>query len=188
MLKRLVMLGALALGGTLIAKQVKQSGAANGRSRVRETTDVNVPVSTAYQQWADVEELPRFMENVREVRRLDHQRWHWRADLMGETVEWDAEITEQIPDQKIAWRSVSGTPHEGTVSFQRLPGDRTRITLLMRFEPQGPVERHDKLVEAVRADVRRNLQRFKELIEPGGRDTGAWRGAIGPDAGANTRR
>lgn len=178
MLRRIVTITALAVGGAMLAKQMKKSGGV-GKSSVRETIEVDVPLRTAYDQFTQFEQFPQFMKSVHEVKQLDDKRLHWRADVMGKQVEWDAEITEQIPDRRIAWRSTSGTPNDGAVSFQRLSDQRTRVTLEMRYQPQDAVESVGDSLGAVRSETRRNLERFKEMIEQRGTETGAWRGAIG---------
>jgi len=180
MLKRLVTLGLIAAGGTLLVKQIQKKTAGSG-SRVVESIDVNVPVKVAYDQFTQFEEFPDFMKSVREVRQLDDRRLHWKAEVMGKPIEWDAEITEQIPDQRIAWKSTSGTPNNGAVSFQRLSESRTRITLEMSYEPTGAIESIGDALGAVRMQAKSNLKKFKELIEQRGSETGAWRGTITPD-------
>ncbi len=178
MLKRIVTITALAVGGAMLAKQMKKTGGSGKSSSVRESIEVDVPLRTAYDQFTQFEEFPQFMESVHEVKQLDDKRLHWRADVMGKPIEWDAEITEQIPDQRIAWRSTSGTPNDGIVSFQRLSDQRTRVTLEMRYEPTDMVESVGDAMGAVRAEARSNLQKYKEMIESRGSETGAWRGTI----------
>ena len=188
MLYRIVTLTALALGGALLAKQLKQSRGAQSNSSVKEEIDVNVPVRVAYDQFTQFEDFPRFMESVHEVKQPDDKRLHWRATVMGKEIEWDADITEQIPDNKIAWRSTSGTPNGGTVSFRSLSRARTRITLEMYYEPQDGIEMVGDALGAVRAEARGNLKNFKEMIELRGQETGAWRGTISPQPEAGTSR
>ena len=188
MLARIVTLTALAVGGTLLAKQMKKSGAAGKDSTVRESVDVNAPLRAAYDQWTQFEEFPRFMDSVREIRQLDDKRLHWKAEVFGKEIEWDAEITAQIPDKKIAWRSTSGTPNEGVVTFQELSRGRTRITLQMAYEPQDALESVGDALGAVRMEARGNLKKFKEMIEQrGGQETGAWRGTISNEQGLGTQ-
>src|SRR5690242_5359538 len=104
-LNRIVTVAALAVGGVLLSKQLKKTRGATGKSSVEESVEVNVPLSTAYNQWTQFEDFPQFMESVREVRQIDDRHLHWRAEVGGVEKEWDAEITEQIPDERIAWRS-----------------------------------------------------------------------------------
>lgn len=177
MLKRIVTITALAVGGAMLAKQMKKTGGGK-LSSVRETIEVDVPVRTAYNQFTQFEDFPQFMESVHEVRQLDDKRLHWRADVMGKQIEWDAEITEQIPDQRIAWRSTSGARNDGVASFQRLSDQRTRVTLEMRYEPGDMVEAAGDALGAVRSELRSNLQKYKEMIERRGTESGAWRGTI----------
>ena len=147
-------------------------------STIEKSIDVNVPLSTAYNQWTQFEEFPRFMEGVKEVRQLDDKRMHWRAEVAGKDKEWDAEVTEQIPDQQIAWRSTTGTQNDGVVSFQRLSDTQTRITLRLDYDPEGLIENVGDMLGVISSRVEGDLQRFKEFIEQRGTETGAWRGEI----------
>ena len=145
---------------------------------VDETIEVGVPVSTAYNQWTQFEEFPRFMENVKAVRQLDDTHLHWEADVGGRHHEWDAEITYQDPDHHIAWRAVDGKNNTGSVRFEPVGNDRTRLKVRITYEAEGVVE---KVADAVGMDdrgVRADLQKFKELVESRGAETGAWRGEI----------
>jgi uncharacterized membrane protein len=178
MLNRLITMAALAAGGVYVAKQLKKSKSGGNASSVRETVTVNVPVKTAYNQWTQFEEFPRFMDSVHEVRQLDDKRLHWKADVLGKTLEWDAEITEQVPDQRIAWRSTTGKPNNGMVAFEPLSGDRCRVTLTMSYQPEGALESIGDAMGAVRMEAAGNLKRFKEMMEQRGQETGAWRGTI----------
>ena len=182
MLARIVTLTALAVGGAMLAKQMKKTGAADGDSTVRESIDVNAPLRAVYDQWTQFEEFPRFMDSVRQICQLDDKRLHWKAEVFGKEIEWDAEITEQVPDKKIGWRSTSGTPNEGVVTFQELGRGRTRVTLQMAYQPQDAIESVGDALGAVRMEAKGNLKKFKELIEQrGGQETGAWRGTISGD-------
>ena len=146
---------------------------------VEKSVEVDVPLRTAYNQWTQFEEFPRFMEGVKEVRQLDNKRLHWRAEVAGEKREWTAEITEQTPDRVVAWRSTSGKPNSGHVSFQPLDGgQRTRVTVRIGYEPEGVKENLADAVGAVGRRVKADLDRFKEFIESRGQETGAWRGEI----------
>ena len=188
MLYRIVTLTALALGGALLAKKIKQSRGAQSSSSVKEEIDVNVPVRVAYDQFTQFDEFPRFMQSVKEVKQLDDKRLHWRASILGKDSEWDAQITEQIPDSIIAWRSTSGTPNGGTVSFHSLSRSRTRVTLEMDYQPQDGIEMAGDALGAVRIEARSNLKNFKEMIELRGQESGAWRGTITPQGEAGTNR
>ena len=118
------------------------------------------------------------MDNVHEVRQLDDKHLHWRADVAGKEKEWDAEITEQIPDDRIAWRSTSGVSNGGVVTFHRLSDTTTKIMLQMDYTPEGAVENIGDVLGAVRMETRRNLERFKQMIEARGTESGAWRGEV----------
>ena len=147
-------------------------------SKLEKSIDVDVPVRTAYDQWTQFEEFPRFMEGVEEVRQIDDANLHWRADIGGKDVEWTARITEQVPDKRIAWTSTTGARNAGVVTFHHLAPGRCRIALQMDYEPEGMKE---KLGSAIGSDSRRvkgDLERFKEFIEARGSETGAWRGEV----------
>lgn len=177
MLNRVVTATALAVGGYMLSKQMGKKGRMND-SAVEESIEVNVPLRTAYKQFTQFEDFPSFMESVQQVRQLDDRHLHWKATVAGKEKEWDAEITDQVPDRRIAWRSVSGVRNDGIVTFQKLSNDHTRITLKMSYEPEGPDEHLGDALGAVRMEARSNLQRFKEMIESRGTETGAWRGQI----------
>ena len=145
---------------------------------IEKSIEVEVPVRTAYNQWTQFEEFPKFMEGVREVRQVDDKRLHWKAEIGGKEQEWFAEITEQIPDERIAWTSRSGAPNAGVVTFHRLADSRTRIMLQLDYEPHGAVENVGDAVGVVSRRVAGDLERFKNFIEARGRETGAWRGEI----------
>lgn len=145
---------------------------------LEKSIEVNVPVSTAYNQWTQFEDFPKFMEGVKEVRQLDDTHVHWHAEIAGKDKEWDAEITEQIPDKRIAWRSTSGTPNSGAVTFEKISGDRTRIALRMDYAPEDVVEKAGDAAGALSRRIEGDLQRFKEFVESRGQETGAWRGKV----------
>jgi uncharacterized membrane protein len=147
-------------------------------SRIEQSIDVNVPVRTAYNQWTQFEEFPRFMEGVREVRQLDDRHLAWRADIGGKDMAWQAEISEQIPDNRIAWFSESGPCNAGVVTFHRLSDDKTRIMLQMEYDPEGIIENVGDFLGVMSTRVSGDLQRFKEFIESRGRETGSWRGHV----------
>lgn len=178
MLGRIVTVAALAVGGVILSKQMKKSRSSGLKSSITESIDVNVPVSTAYNQWTQFEEFPRFMDSVREVRQIDDTHLHWRADVAGKEEQWDCEITEQIPDKRIAWRSTSGVRNAGVVTFHKVSDAATRITLQMDYAPESFIEQVGDTLGAVRMQTRGNLKRFKEMIENRGTETGAWRGSV----------
>jgi uncharacterized membrane protein len=154
-------------------------------STVEKSIEVNVPVSTAYNQWTQFEDFPKFMQGVKEVRQLDDTHLHWCAHVAGKDKEWDCEITEQIPDKRIAWRSVSGAPNAGVVTFHHVAPDIARIMLQMDYEPEGVTENVGDTLGALSLRVSGDLDRFKEFIEARGQETGAWRGSV--DQGQGTR-
>jgi uncharacterized membrane protein len=178
MLNRIVAVAALAVGGVILSKQLKKSRGSGGTKSIQESIDVNVPVSTAYNQWTQFEDFPKFMDSVQEVRQLDNTHLHWRANIAGKEEQWDSEITEQIPDERIAWRSTSGVRNAGVVTFQKLSDAKTRITLKMDYAPQSADEKIGDALGLVKMQTRGNLKRFKELLENRGAETGAWRGSI----------
>jgi uncharacterized membrane protein len=145
---------------------------------IEKSIEVNVPVSTAYNQWTQFEEFPRFMEGVTEVRQLDDKRLHWRANVGGKDIEWNAEITQQTPDKRIAWRSTSGAENMGSVSFHPLGTNKTSVTLRIDYDPKGFTEKVGNALGVLSARVEGDLERFKEFIEARGEETGAWRGQI----------
>ena len=147
-------------------------------SQVEKSVDVDVPVRTAYNQWTQFEEFPRFMEGVEEVRQLDDQRLHWRATIGGKEEEWDAVIVEQSPDLRLAWRSTSGAENAGAVTFQPLSERQTRVHLTLTYTPEGMLEKAGDALGVVAGRVEGDLQRFKEFVESRGAETGAWRGEI----------
>jgi uncharacterized membrane protein len=144
---------------------------------VEKSIDVGVPVTVAYNQWTQFEDFPNFMEGVKEVRQLDDRHLHWCAEVGGVEKEWDAEITEQIPDKRIAWHSVSGAPNGGVVNFEG-GQDHTRIRLLMDYEPTGLVENAGDALGFMSRKVEGDLMRFKDFLERRGSATGAWRGSV----------
>ena len=107
---------------------------------IEKSIEVRVPISTAYNQWTQFEEFPTFMEGVKDVTQVDDRRLHWVAEIGGKREEWDAEITDQRPDQRVAWMSTSGPRNSGVVSFQRLGDEATRILVQMEWQPEGMVE------------------------------------------------
>jgi uncharacterized membrane protein len=147
-------------------------------SSVTKSIDVNVPVTTAYNQWTQFESFPQFMDGVKEVRQLDDQRLRWHAEIGGKEQEWDARITEQIPDNRIAWTSTSGDMNAGAVDFHHISDDQTRITLTLDYDPKGFLESVGDALGFMDRRVQSDLRRFKEFIESRGSETGAWRGTI----------
>ena len=140
--------------------------------------NVNEPFQTVYSQWTQFEEFPRFMEGVERVTQLDDTHLHWVANVGGKNVEWDATISEQIPDKRIVWYSDKGAVHSGMVSFNPVGPTITRVTLRIDYEPEGFVEEAGDKLGFVTRRVEGDLKRFKEFIESRGSETGAWRGAV----------
>jgi uncharacterized membrane protein len=145
---------------------------------IEKQIEVSVPVHVAYNQWTQFEEFPRFMEGVKEVRQLDDKRLHWRAVVGGKEIEWDAEIIEQVPDHKIAWRSISGVRNDGLVTFDKRAENKTAVTLHLDYDPEGIVENVGDKLGVVSHRVEGDLKRFKGFVESLGTETGAWRGEI----------
>jgi uncharacterized membrane protein len=146
--------------------------------RIEKSIEVERPLRTVYNQWTQFEEFPRFMKGVKKVTQLDEQRLHWEAEIGGKNKEWDARITDQIPDQLIAWQSEGGEYTSGTVKFAAIGPDRTRIDLQLIYDPEGFVESTGDALGLVSSKVENDLERFKEFIENRGQETGAWRGTI----------
>jgi len=147
-------------------------------SNIEQSIDVNVPVHTTYNQWTQFEEFPRFMEGVEEIRQLDDKRLHWRTNVGGKEKEWDAVITEQIPDQRIAWKNTTGAKNAGVVTFHHISDKTTRVMLQLEYDPEGIIENVGDTIGVVSSRVRGDLERFKEFIEERGSETGAWRGKV----------
>lgn len=148
-------------------------------TQIVETVDVDVPVSAAYDQWTQFESFPHFLEEVVSITQLDDTRNHWVVKVGGVEREFDTEITEQHPDERVAWRSVGGeTAHAGVVTFHRLSDTSTRVTAQIDWEPEGMLEKLGSLVGVASHAVRKDLDNFKEFIERRGSATGAWRGDV----------
>lgn len=164
--------------GYLAYKKLGRAHDAGALSTTTEIIDVDVPISTAYNQWTQFEEFPKFMHNVLEVRQLDDRHLRWRARVAGQEEEWEAEITEQIPDERIAWRSIGAGQNEGEVTFRKLSDASTRIVLRMSYQPQSVGEKLGDTLGLVHSSARSSLQGFKDFVERRGAETGAWRGTI----------
>jgi len=149
---------------------------------VTKSIDVDVPVRTAYNQWTQFESFPQFMEGVEDVRQTDDTHLHWKASVGGQEAEWDAVITEQIPDERIAWHSTTGKTNAGVVTFHRLGENRTKVTVQLEWAPETVTERAGELIGADDRRVQGDLERFKEFIEQRGQETGAWRGEVSQTA------
>ena len=154
-------------------------GYANGMTtNILQSVDVDVPVSTAYNQWTQFETFPKFMEGVERIDQITPTRTHWVTKIAGVEREFDAEITEQHPDERVAWKSTDGTTHAGVVTFHRLSDTTTRVTVQLDWKPDGIVEKAGALVGVDDRQIKSDLARFKDFIESRGRETGGWRGDV----------
>ena len=147
-------------------------------SLIEQSVEVDVPLKAAYNQWTQFEEFPQFMDGVKEVRQLDDRHLHWVAEIGGHRHEWDAEITEQLPDERVAWKNVGGRRNAGVVTFHRLDDDHTRLMVQLDFMPEGLIEHLGDALAAPDRRIAGDLQRFKELIEARQVESGAWRGEV----------
>ena len=156
---------------------------------VMESIDVAVPVSTAYDQWTQFESFPRFMEGVERIEQVTPTRTHWITRIAGVERQFDAEVTEQHPDERIAWTTDNGTHQAGVVTFHRLDDATTRVTLQLDHEPEGIVEKAGDALGVVGRRVKGDMGRFKEFIETRGAAEGGWRGDVdrSPQAGEAPR-
>jgi uncharacterized membrane protein len=145
---------------------------------IEKSVEVDVPVSTAYNQWTQFEEFPSFMNGVEVVKQLDETHLHWVASIGGHREEWDAEITEQLPDERVAWKATSGKGNAGVVTFHKLDDNRTKVMLQLDWESEGMVEALGALLGRDDRAVKGDLERFKELVEKQGSESGAWRGEV----------
>src|SRR5919198_1131864 len=146
-------------------------------SRIQETIELNVPVTTAYNQWTQFEDFPYFMEGVESVKQLDDTRLYWVAEIGGTRREWEAKIVDQTADSHIAWESPPEDP-SGEVRFEPTGADRCRLTLYMEYEPQSAKEKAGDLMGTIKRRIHGDLDRFKQYIEGRGAETGAWRGDV----------
>jgi uncharacterized membrane protein len=147
-------------------------------SLIEKSIEINVPVKAAYNQWTQFEEFPKFMEGVKQVKQIDDTHLHWKAEIGGKEKEWDAEITEQIPDERIAWRNRNGAKNAGVVTFHRLSDAKSKVMLQLEYDPEGVVENVGDAMGVVSQRVLGDLERFKQYIESRGHETGAWRGTV----------
>ena len=147
-------------------------------STIEQSIEVNVPVGTAYNQWTQFEDFPHFMQGVEEVKQITDTRLRWRAEILGVEREWEAEIDEQTPDQRIAWHALDGTTNAGVVTFHRIDDGVTKVMLQLEIEPEGIVEKAGDVLGLVGTRTKGDLERFKRFIETRGTETGAWRGEV----------
>ena len=149
-------------------------------TKVEKSIDIDLPVRTVYNQWTQFEEFPRFMEGVEQVVQINDTELRWTAEIAGQKREWRAEITEQTPDDRIAWVARDGAHNAGVVTFHRLNDDQTRVMLQLEFQPEGLMETVGDRLGVVRSQVEGDLERFKTFVESRGSETGAWRGEVEP--------
>jgi len=148
-------------------------------SNIEESIEVSVPVRTAYNQWTQFEEFPQFMEGVEEVRQVDDTHLHWRTKVAGKEKEFDAKVTEQVPDERVAWTSEQGAEHAGVVTFHRIEENRTRVMLQMDIEPASAAEKVGDALGLAKKRVKGDLENFKQMLEARGEATEGWRGEVG---------
>ena len=147
-------------------------------AEIEKSIDINLPVSTVYDQWTQFEDFPKFMEGVKQVHQLDEKTLSWRADIGGKEEQWTAEIEEQEPDTRIKWRSTTGARNDGLVTFDKTANNQTRVSLTLYYDPEGPIENTGKALGIVSRRVEGDLKRFKKFVEEHQVETGAWRGEI----------
>ncbi len=155
-------------------------------TRVEKSILVNVPVSTAYNQWTQFEDFPQFMGGVKSVKQLEDDRLEWVAEIAGVRRQWMARILEQVPDQKVAWAATEGATNAGAVTFEDLGGGQTSVHLSLEYEPEGLVEKVGEKLNIVENQAEADLDRFKAFIEAEGYATGAWRGSVNEGAAVGT--
>lgn len=151
-------------------------------STFTESVDVHVPVTTAYNQWTQFESFPQFMEGVDQVRQIDATHTHWTTRFGGQKREFHATITEQHPDERVAWKSDDGPRHAGVVTFHRLNDTQSRVTAQMDIDPEGFAETAADKLGIIERRVKADMKRFKAFIEEHGHEGGAWRGEVEPPA------
>jgi len=147
-------------------------------STVTESVDVDVTITTAYDQWTQFESFPQFMDGVQEIRQIDDTHNHWVIKVAGVTREFDATITEQHPEERIAWRADDGPNHAGVVTFHRIDDNKTRVTAQLDIDPEGFVENVADKAGILDRRIKGDMKRFKEFIESRGSETGGWRGDV----------
>lgn len=178
MLKKIVTIAAVTAGGLMLSKKIRKSRGSENTSIMEDSIEVNLPISAVYNQWIQFGDFPRFMKGVCEVRQIDDTHLHWHAKIGGKETQWDAEITEQVPETRIAWRSTSGAKNEGVVKFYKISDSITRIVLQMDYGPKGIIEEIGDALGLVKMRTSGDLKRFKEFLENRGKETGEWRDSI----------
>ncbi|MGY5883933.1 SRPBCC family protein [Modestobacter lacusdianchii] len=147
-------------------------------ANVEKSIDVDVPIRQAYDQWTQFETFPQFMNGVERITQLDDRHTHWVTKVGGVEREFDAEITEQHPDERVAWKSTDGKSHAGVVTFHKISDTTTRVMVQIDWEPEGVVEKVGAAVGVDDRQISADVKRFKEFIESRGTETGAWRGDV----------
>ncbi len=155
-------------------------------TKVEKSVEVDVPISTVYNQWTQFEEFPQFMGGVEQVEQLDDRTLRWVAQIAGVRREWNATVLEQVPDQKVAWAATEGATNAGAVYFAPAGPDRTRVTLHLEYEPEGLVEKAGDALNIVERQAESDLEKFKTFIESRGTATGAWRGSVEDEPAVGT--
>ena len=145
---------------------------------VEQSIEVNVPIDAAYNQWAQFEEFPQFMDGVESVTQIDDTHLRWVAEVGGRRREWEAEIVEQKPDERIAWKATDGKQNAGVVTFHRLSPEKTKVMVQLDWEPEGMVEELGAKAGQDERQVKADLERFRTMIESRGVESGAWRGEV----------
>jgi uncharacterized membrane protein len=148
-------------------------------SQIQQSIEVEVPVSVAYNQWTQFESFPHFMSGVESITQVDDTHNHWVSNIAGVKREFDTEITEQHPDERIAWRSIGGgAEHAGVVTFHRLGDTSTRVMIQIDWQPTSVAEKVGSAINVDELQVKQDAERFKEFVESQGRETGSWRGDV----------
>ncbi len=157
-------------------------------TNITESVDVDVPVGTAYNQWTQFESFPKFMEGVERIDQLSPTKTHWVTRIAGVQREFDAEITEQHPDERVAWVTQNGTHQAGVVTFHRISNTTTRVTLQLDHDPQGLLEKAGEALGIIKRRIKGDLANFKSFIESRGVEEGGWRGDVDapPQSGGGT--
>jgi uncharacterized membrane protein len=148
---------------------------------IEKTIEVDAPINQVYNQWTQFEQFPQFMEGVEQVQQLDDKHLHWVAKVGGRRKEWNAEILEQVPEDRIVWRSTSGAPNAGVVHFRPRDHEHTLVTLKLDYEPEGAMEHIGSALGVMSGRIESDLRHFKEFIQRRSTETGSWRGEIHGD-------
>src|SRR3954466_10807110 len=149
-------------------------------TKVEKSIDVDVPVTTAYNQWTQFEQFPQFMSGIEQVEQLDERTLRWVAEIAGVRRQWIATVIEQVPDRKVAWAATEGATNAGAVTFEDAGGGQTSVHLSLEYEPEGLVEKVGDKLNIVENQAEGDLERFKAFIESEGYASGAWRGTVNP--------